>query len=165
MGPNFTDAAPPQALLDVRAKQILRPGTGNAVLGQFNVAAHDVAKHEKNRGLPDVCRKIQRANGLFHELGIQTTASVTASKLIEDYEKLPAFLAELGFTSCTFSYPLTNLASSYLSFSDSSLVRYPTEELIQVFEKIKHRFFVVGRAGELERLLRESDLEIERFVA
>src|SRR6185312_10968725 len=103
----------------------------------MSIDAHDVAKHEKNRGLPEVCRKIKRANEIFGELGIQTTASVTASKLIDDYEKLPAFLTQLGFTSCTFSYPLTSLASSYLSFSDSSLVNYKTEELIQVFEKIK----------------------------
>src|SRR5256712_7134496 len=92
----------------------------------MSIDAHDVAKHEKNRGLPEVCRKIKRANEVFRELGIQTTASVTASKLIEDYDKLPAFLTELGFTSCTFSYPLTSLASSYLSFSDSSLVNYKT---------------------------------------
>src|ERR1043165_9474232 len=116
----------------------------------MSIDSHDVAKHEKNRGLPEVCRKIKRANEVFHELGIQTTASVTASKLIQDYDKLPAFLAELGFKSCTFSYPLTNLASSYLSFSDSSLVSYQPEELIQVFEKIKqmkHRsgFPVVDR--------------------
>src|SRR5947207_13541397 len=93
----------------------------------MSIDAHDVAKHEKNRGLPDVCRTIQRANEVFAELGIQTTASVTASRLIEDYDKLPPFLAELGFKSCTFSYPLTNLASSYLSFSDSNLVSYKTE--------------------------------------
>src|SRR3954454_10606360 len=103
----------------------------------MSIDSHDVTKHEKNRGLPEVCRKIKRANEVFAELGIQTTASVTASKLIDDYEKLPGFLAELGFTSCTFSYPLTNLASSYLSFSDSNLVNYKTEELIEVFEKIK----------------------------
>ena len=53
-------------------------------------------------------------------LGVQTTASITASRLIDDYDKLPAFLATLGFKSCTFSYPLTSLASSYLSFSDSA---------------------------------------------
>src|SRR5688572_28810383 len=67
----------------------------------MSIDAHDVASHEKNRGLPDVCRKIQRANGVFAELGVQTTASVTASRLIEDYTKLPDFLRELGFTSCT----------------------------------------------------------------
>jgi hypothetical protein len=55
-----------------------------------------------------------------------TTASVTASKLIDDYLKLPEFVAELGFRACTFSYALSTLASSYLSFSDSSLVNYRT---------------------------------------
>src|SRR5438045_9146184 len=92
----------------------------------MSIDSHAEAKHEKNRGLPEVCRKIKRANEVFHSLGIQTTASVTASKLIDDYNKLPAFLLELGFKSCTFSYPLTSLASSYLSFSDSSLVAYRT---------------------------------------
>ena len=103
----------------------------------MSIDAHDVARHEKNRGLPEVCRKIKQANEIFAQLGIQTTASVTASKLIDDYDKLPGFLTTLGFKSCTFSYPLTSLASSYLSFSDSNLVSYKTEELIQVFEKIK----------------------------
>jgi MoaA/NifB/PqqE/SkfB family radical SAM enzyme len=28
----------------------------------MSIDAHDVAKHEKNRGLPDVCRKIKHAN-------------------------------------------------------------------------------------------------------
>src|SRR6476469_7495899 len=55
----------------------------------MSIDSHDVAKHEKNRGLPEVCRKIKRANEVFAELGIQTTASVTASKLIDDYDKLP----------------------------------------------------------------------------
>src|SRR5207245_4042662 len=103
----------------------------------MSIDAHDVAKHEKNRGLPEVCRKIKRANEVFDQLGIQTTASVTASRLIDNYEKLPDFLAQLGFKSCTFSYPLTSLASSYLGFSDSTLVSSKTEEFIQVFEQIK----------------------------
>ncbi len=103
----------------------------------MSIDSHDVARHEKNRGLPEVCRKIRRANEVFAELGVQTTASVTASRLIDDYAKLPDFLRDLGFASCTFSYPLTSLASSYLSFSDSSLVSYKTEELIGVFEQIK----------------------------
>src|SRR3954451_17142151 len=65
----------------------------------MSIDSHDVAKHEKNRGLPDVCRKIKHANEVFKKLGIQTTASVTASKLIDDYEKLPDFLKTLGFES------------------------------------------------------------------
>ena len=134
----------------------------------MSIDAHDVAKHEKNRGLPDVCRKIQRANEVFAELGVQTTASITASKLIDDYEKLPDFLRTLGFTSCTFSYPLTSLASSYLSFSDSSLVNYRTEELIGVFEKIKqmkHRsgFPVVNPTESLDEMQRHLRRQPEKF--
>lgn len=134
----------------------------------MSIDAHEVAKHEKNRGLPDVCRKIQRANELFSGLGIQTTASVTASRLIDDYNKLPAFLTELGFRSCTFSYPLTNLASSYLSFSDSSLVSYKTEELLQVFEKIKEMkkssgFPVVNPTESLSEMQRHLRRQPEKF--
>jgi MoaA/NifB/PqqE/SkfB family radical SAM enzyme len=134
----------------------------------MSVDAHDVGKHEQNRGLPGVCRKIQRANEVFAELGIQTTASVTASKLIEDYERLPDFLRQLGFKSCTFSYPLSSLASSYLSFSDSSLVSYKTEELIQVFERIKRMkqrsgFPVVNPAESLTEMQRHLRREPERF--
>jgi MoaA/NifB/PqqE/SkfB family radical SAM enzyme len=134
----------------------------------MSIDSHDISKHEKNRGLPDVCRKIQNANAVFRQLGIQTTASVTASKLIDDYEKLPPFLSELGFTSCTFSYPLTNLASSYLSFSDSSLVSYKTEELIQVFEKIKQMkersgFPVVNPKESLSEMQRHLRHEPEKF--
>src|SRR4030095_250547 len=134
----------------------------------MSIDAHDVARHEKNRGLPEVCRKIKRANELFTELGIQTTASVTASKLIDDYDKLPAFLTALGFKSCTFSYPLTSLASSYLSFSDSTLVSYKTEELIQVFEKIKNMkrssgYPVVNPTESLTEMQRHLRTDKEKF--
>jgi MoaA/NifB/PqqE/SkfB family radical SAM enzyme len=134
----------------------------------MSIDSHDIAKHEKNRGLPDVCRKIKRANEVFHSLDIQTTASVTASKLIDDYDKLPDFLRELGFKSCTFSYPLTNLASSYLSFSDSSLVSYKTDELIEVFEKIKQMkkrsgFPVVNPTESLSEMQRHLRQEREQF--
>ena len=134
----------------------------------MSIDAHEVAAHEKNRGLPDVCRKIQRANEVFASLGIQTTASVTASKLIEDYNKLPEFLTTLGFKSCTFSYPLTSLPSSYLSFSDSNLVNYTNDELIGVFEKIKRMkarsgFAVANPAESLDEMQRHLRKEPEKF--
>lgn len=134
----------------------------------MSIDAHDVARHEQNRGLPDVCRKIQRANEVLAELGIQTTASVTASKLIEDYQKLPDFLRTLGFTSCTFSYPLTTLKSSYLSFSGSSLVSYTRDELLGVFERIKEMkarsgFPVVNPTESLTEMQRHLRGEPERF--
>jgi len=127
-----------------------------------------VAAHEKNRGLPDVCRKIKHANEVFASLGVQTTASVTASKLIQDYGKLPEFLTSLGFKSCTFSYPLTSLPSSYLSFSDSNLVSYSTDELIGVFEKIKQlkkqsQFPVVNPSDSLDDMQRHLRKEPEKF--
>jgi MoaA/NifB/PqqE/SkfB family radical SAM enzyme len=134
----------------------------------MSIDSHDVAVHEKNRGLPEVCRKIKRANELFSELGVQSTASVTASKLIDDYAKLPEFLQSLGFRSCTFSYPLTSLASSYLSFSDSALVSFDTSELIGVFEKIKQMkarsgFPVVNPAESLADMQRHLRREPEKF--
>ena len=134
----------------------------------MSIDAHDAVKHEKNRGLPDVCRKIQQANKFFHSAGIQTTASITASRLIGDYDKLPAFLETLGFKSCTFSYPLTSLASSYLSFSDSGLVNYSKDELLQVFEKIKQMkqrsgFPVVNPMESLSEMQRHLRGEREKF--
>src|SRR5947207_7464663 len=147
-------------------RELANAGLSSVIM---SIDAHEVAKHEKNRGLPEVCRKIKHANEVFRELGIQTTASVTASKLIDDYEKLPAFLAELGFTSCTFSYPLTSLASSYLSFSDSALVSYRTDELIQVFEKIKQMkkrsgYPVVNPTESLTEMQRHLRNEPEQFA-
>ncbi len=134
----------------------------------MSIDAHDVAKHEENRGLPDVCKKIKKANAYFHSVGIQTTASITASRLIEDYGKLPAFLESLGFQSCTFSYPLTSLASSYLSFSDSGLVNFSKEELIQLFEKIKQMkrtsgYPVVNPMESLDEMQRHLRGEKEKF--
>jgi hypothetical protein len=118
--------------------------------------------------LPDVCRKIKKANDFFHGVGIQTTASITASRLIEDFDKLPAFLETLGFKSCTFSYPLTSLASSYLSFSDSGLVNFSKDELIELFEKIKRmkersHFPVVNPTESLTEMQRHLRKEPEKF--
>ena len=134
----------------------------------MSMDSHDVARHEQNRGLPEVCRKIRRANDVFAGLGVQTTASVTVSRLIDDYDKLPEFLQTLGFSSCTFSYPLTSLESSYLSFSDSKLVSYSTEELIGVFEKIKAMkkrsgYAVINPTESLTEMQRHLRKEPERF--
>jgi MoaA/NifB/PqqE/SkfB family radical SAM enzyme len=134
----------------------------------MSIDSHDVARHEQNRGLPEVCRKIKRANEVFAGLGVQTTASVTVRRLIDDYDKLPEFLQTLGFSSCTFSYPLTSLQSSYLSFSDSKLVSYSTEELIGVFEKIKAMkkrsgYAVINPTESLTEMQRHLRKEPERF--
>jgi MoaA/NifB/PqqE/SkfB family radical SAM enzyme len=146
-------------------RSLARDGLSSVIM---SIDTHDAARHEKNRGLPEVCRKIKRANEVFAGLGVQTTASITASRLIDDYAKLPEFLRSLGFASCTFSYPLTRLASSYLSFSDSSLVNYRTEELIGVFEQIKRvkaqsGYPVVNPRESLDEMQRHLRQEPERF--
>lgn len=45
VGPTFAETDPPPALLDVRAKQILKPAGGAAVLTQFDAAPFEVAAH------------------------------------------------------------------------------------------------------------------------
>ena len=150
---------------DDNMKALASDGLSSVIM---SIDAHDVAKHETNRGLPDVCRKIKKANEFFHSVGIQTTASITASRLIEDYEKLPAFLESLSFTSCTFSYPLTNLASSYLSFSDSGLVNFNNTELLALFENIKRMkhnsgYPVVNPTESLTEMQRHLRGEREQF--
>ncbi len=119
---------------DENMRDLVRDGLSSVIM---SIDPHEVAKHEKNRGLPAVCRKIHHANEVFGQLGVQTTASVTASKFIDDYAKLPEFQRTLGFRSCSFSNLLASLPSSCLSFSDSALVSYSNEDLIGVFEKIK----------------------------
>jgi MoaA/NifB/PqqE/SkfB family radical SAM enzyme len=145
-------------------EQLARDGLSSVIM---SVDTHDVARHEQHRGLPEVCRKIQSANRRFDQLGVQTTASITVSKLIDDYLKLPAFLTELGFRSCTFSYPLTTLGSSYLSFSNSQLVNYRTDELLSVFDQIKQLkrtgFPVVNPTESLSEMQRHLRGEKQRF--
>jgi predicted ATPase len=50
---NFTDSDPPQALLDVRGKQILTEPASTPVLGQLGASAYDVAKHMKPEAIPE----------------------------------------------------------------------------------------------------------------
>jgi MoaA/NifB/PqqE/SkfB family radical SAM enzyme len=150
---------------DRNLAEFARAGLASVIM---SIDAHDIGRHEQNRGLPDVCQKIRHANEVFAQLGVQTTASVTASRLVEDYAKLPEFLQSLGFTSCTFSYPLTTLGSSYLSFSKSGLVAYTPEELLQVFDQIKRLkatsgFQIVNPTESLTEMQRHLRQEKERF--
>jgi MoaA/NifB/PqqE/SkfB family radical SAM enzyme len=150
---------------DRNMRELAAGGLSSVIM---SVDAHEAALHEKNRGLPEVCRKMKLANEVFAELGIQTTASITVSRLITDYELLPEFLRSLGFKSCTFSYPLSSLSSSYLSFSDSNLVSFSSPELLEVFEKIKRMkartgFPVINPTESLREMQRHLRQEPERF--
>jgi MoaA/NifB/PqqE/SkfB family radical SAM enzyme len=150
---------------DENMRRMAENGLSSVIM---SVDAHNAGLHEANRGLPDVCRKMKHANAVFRALGIDTTASVTASRLVEDYERLPEFLESLGFSNCTFSYPLVTLHSGYLSFSDSKLVSYRTDELIEVFDRIKRmkgrsRMPVVNPTASLDDMQRHLRGQPERF--
>jgi MoaA/NifB/PqqE/SkfB family radical SAM enzyme len=130
----------------------------------ISVDAPAAEVHEKNRGLGGVCEKIRIANQALAQARIQSTASVTLSKLmtLEDYDRLPAFLKFLGFTQVTFSYPLETLGSSYLSFSDSNLVHYTAAELSEVLDKVsqlKKHIHVLNNhvaIAEMQKFLRRE---------
>ena len=61
----------------------------------MSIDAADALRHEQHRGLPEVCAKIKKANAFFRRHRIPSTASITASRLVENYHALPDFLAAL----------------------------------------------------------------------
>jgi MoaA/NifB/PqqE/SkfB family radical SAM enzyme len=122
----------------------------------ISIDAASAELHEKNRGLPGVCDKIREANKEIAELGFIATASVTLSRLL-DLERLPAFLTDLGFESVTFSYPLTQLNSSFLGYKKSDIVEFERDELIAIFDKVKalkKQFRIVNPTRSLEEMQR-----------
>lgn len=122
----------------------------------ISVDAATEEEHETNRGLPGVCDKIREANKVFKELGVHSTASVTMSRLV-DYDALPDFLEDLGFSAVTFSYPLTALDSNFLGFSTSDLVNYSKDDLLAAFEKVKglkSRIQVLNPTASIEEMKR-----------
>jgi MoaA/NifB/PqqE/SkfB family radical SAM enzyme len=132
----------------------------------ISIDAASAAKHEENRKLPNVCDRIKKANALLKTHRIQCTASVTMSRLIDDYGALPPFLKSLGFDSVTFSYPLTTLRSSFLGHADSPLVSYDPEELHRTFDevkKLKRQIHVVNPTASIEEMQRFLRKEPQRF--
>ncbi|ABG53904.1 Radical SAM [Trichodesmium erythraeum IMS101] len=135
----------------------------SSLIISVDAAAQDI--HEKNRGLPGVCNKIKEANQILKNIGMYSTASVTMSHLV-DYDALPDFLTSLGFESVVFSYPLTNLDSNFLGYSDAGLVTHTNESLWQAYEKVKQlkkRFRVVNPTLSLEEMQRFVKNEEQRY--
>lgn len=146
-----------------KIEALAKTGLVNVII---SIDASEVGKHEQNRGLRGVCDRIKYANERFRHYNIATTASVTMSRLIDDYSQLPPFLESLGFDSVTFSYPLTTLASSYLGYAASNLVDYTKDELNDRFEAIKalkKRFRVLNPTASIEDMQRHLKGEKENF--
>jgi MoaA/NifB/PqqE/SkfB family radical SAM enzyme len=102
----------------------------------ISIDAASAQAHDRHRGAPGLTSHIKELLPQIQEAGIRTVASVTLSRLIDDLDALVHFLRALGFTLMTFSYPVTGLSSSYLSFSHSHLVDYAAEELAGLFSQI-----------------------------
>lgn len=139
----------------------------HAGLSRFIISIDHASRkgHEGNRGLPGVCERICDANALIKTLKLHSTASVTMSRMV-DYKVLPGFLRSLGFDSVTFSYPLSDLRSNYLGYSDSDLVNFTTEELLDSFDQIKRmkkQFRVVNPTPSLEEMKRFLRKQEQRF--
>jgi Radical SAM superfamily/4Fe-4S single cluster domain len=131
----------------------------------ISIDAATAQAHEDNRGLPGVCDKIRAANREITRRGLISTASVTLSRLL-DIDALPAFLDDLGFKAVTFSYPLTNLNSSFLGYRDSGVVDFTQAELIALFDKVKalkSRIHVVNPTRSLEEMQRFLRNEPQNF--
>ncbi len=128
----------------------------------ISIDAASTEAHETNRGLPGLCARIREANRLLSILKISSTASTTISRLV-DFDFLPEFLSSLHFSSVTFSYPLRNLRSNYLGVSQSDIIRFETEELLEILERVeqvKKRFPVINpkaSIAEMKRFLRGEE--------
>lgn len=147
-----------------RLEELARVGLKSVIM---SIDAAEAELHEANRGLRGVCAKIQAANAQFQRLRIGTTASVTLSRLLKDFESLPPFLESLGFESVTFSFPLTGLESSYLGYASSNLVDFTTEEMHRLIEGVrglKKRFRVLNPSASLDDMHRHLDRQPERFA-
>jgi len=95
------------------------------------------AVHDTHRGLPGLTGHIRELLPSMRRAGLNPVASVTLSRLIVDLGEMLRFLEELGFRRVTFSYPITQLKSSYLGFADHYSVDFTPEELYEWFGRVK----------------------------
>lgn len=132
----------------------------------ISIDSQDLALHEENRGLKGVTKKIREFSPKLKQAGIGATASVTLNRLLTDFERLPQTLTDLGFEAVTFSFPLTDLDSSYLGASESDLVTFSREELhdwIDKVQQLKKRFPVLNPSASLKDMHAHLDSKPEEF--
>jgi MoaA/NifB/PqqE/SkfB family radical SAM enzyme len=127
----------------------------------ISIDSHSMAKHELNRGLGGLHRRIAKGIARARNFGIPASASVTVNRLV-DYEALPEALEQLGFHAVTFSYPRREpFGSSSLVYSEQSALidQQPAEllEALAAIKRMKKRFRVLNPAAslaEVERSIR-----------
>jgi MoaA/NifB/PqqE/SkfB family radical SAM enzyme len=124
----------------------------------ISIDSHSMAKHDHNRGLDGLQRRIAEGVARARTFGIPTSASVTVSRLV-DYDALPETLERLGFHAVTFSYPNREpFASNSLVYSEnSSLIDQRPDELLEALaaiRRMKNRFRVLNPAMSLTEVAR-----------
>ncbi|HHT9119807.1 MAG TPA: radical SAM protein [Candidatus Hypogeohydataceae bacterium YC41] len=132
----------------------------------ISIDAPSAEEHERNRGLPGVCKNIKEMVPLLKQAGINCIASVTISKVVKNYFKLADFLKELGLEKITFSNPMILYSDSYAGYSDSPLIDYTPQEIIQVFQDIKRlkaKFRVLNPTAALNDMIRFFSRETVKF--
>ena len=132
----------------------------------ISIDSQDLEVHEQNRGLKGVAAKIEKHIPLLRKAKVGVTASVTLNRLITDFDRLPQTLSEMGFEAVTFSFPLTNLDSSYLGAAESDLVTFSREELHQWIERVeglKKSFPVLNPKASLKDMHAHLDSSPESF--
>ncbi|HKD52898.1 MAG TPA: radical SAM protein [Steroidobacteraceae bacterium] len=123
-----------------------------------SIDSHSMPKHELNRGLDGLQRRIAAGITRAGSFGIPTSASVTVSRLV-DYEALPETLERLGFHAVTFSYPnRAPLGSNSLVYSEhSALINQQPDELLEALaaiRRMKKRFRVLNPSVSLDEVSR-----------
>jgi len=123
-----------------------------------SIDSDSMAKHDLNRGLGGLHRRIADGIARARTFGIPASASVTVNRLV-DYEALPEALERLGFHAVTFSYPRREpFGSSSLVYSeDSALIDQQPDELLEALaaiKRMKKRFRVLNPAVSLAEVAR-----------
>jgi MoaA/NifB/PqqE/SkfB family radical SAM enzyme len=131
-----------------------------AGLGRLSISidSDDIDKHEQNRGLEGLAKRIQDAVSRAHGLGLRVWASVTVSRLV-DYERLPDTLRGLGFDAVSFSYPRQEAfgSTSLVYDEQSALIDMSADELLAALNSIAEmgkRFRVLGPDTSLDEVAR-----------
>ncbi len=134
----------------------------------ISIDAPSMAIHETNRGLRTLGKRIREATLRMRALGIIPLAQVAMSKLVRNYSDLVPMLNELGFEAVAFSYPQRmRLGSSSLAWSsDSDLMKFTDDEVIQAFEeidKLRHKFRVNNPTASIADMKHHLRGEPQRF--
>lgn len=120
-------------LNEEKIKLLAEVGVSHLII---SIDAPTAEAHDAHRGLPGLAAHIARQLPLVKTAGLVPLASVTLSRLVPDFHRLGRFLAELGFSLVTFSYPVTTLHSGYLSYAADPLVTYSPAELDALFARL-----------------------------